>query len=74
MRLSSFDVEGALLLWEVFDVALGAGVTDLESLLALPEEESADDDDCCCCWSWGFCSEPEEDMTGIMWSDQGSSA
>lgn len=49
MRLSSFDVEGALLLCEVFDVALGAGVTDLESLLALPEEESADDDDCCCC-------------------------
>lgn len=48
IRLSSLDVEGAVLLWDVLDVALGAGVTDFESL-ALPEDESPDDEPCCCC-------------------------
>lgn len=44
MRFSSEELEGAALLWEVLEAALGAGVVDLESL--------ADVDgvvDCCGC-------------------------
>lgn len=42
-RLSSEVVEGAALLWGVLELAVDAGVADLESLLALPDEDDAND-------------------------------
>lgn len=47
----------------MFEAALGAGVADLESLLALPDDDTAED----CCWPGccGCCSGTGGDILSV---------